>query len=44
MNYIEDGKVDLSDIEAYIDLIEQLDNPTLVMFLRTNLEQIVNNQ
>ncbi|MCT7780460.1 MAG: Rgg/GadR/MutR family transcriptional regulator, partial [Lactobacillus iners] len=41
---IEDGKVDLSDIEAYIDLIEQLDNPTLVMFLRTNLEQIVNNQ
>lgn len=44
MNYIENGKVDLSDIEAYIDLIEQLDNPTLVMFLRTNLEQIVNNQ
>ena len=44
MNYIENGKVDLSDIEAYINLIERLDNPTLVMFLRTNLEQIVNNQ
>ncbi|SEF22660.1 transcriptional activator, Rgg/GadR/MutR family, C-terminal domain-containing protein [Streptococcus gallolyticus] len=44
MNYIEDETVDLSDVEAYIDLIEQLDNPTLVIFLRTNLEQIVNNQ
>ncbi len=41
MSYIKGEVTDLSDVESYIDLIEQLDNPTLVMFLRTNLEQIM---
>lgn len=33
--------VERAEIEDYIRLIEQLDNPTLVMFLKANLEQIV---
>ncbi|EMB73444.1 hypothetical protein SMU40_06324 [Streptococcus mutans 15VF2] len=41
MSYIKGEVTDLSDVESYIDLIEQLDNPTLVIFLRTNLEQIM---
>lgn len=41
MAYLTGKEISLSDIEDYISLIEQLDNPTLVMFLRTNLEQLV---
>ncbi|WP_165209764.1 Rgg/GadR/MutR family transcriptional regulator [Streptococcus tangpeifui] len=40
MNYLKGETADLSDVEVYISLIEKLDNPTLVMFLKTNLEQI----
>ncbi|MFC3931350.1 Rgg family transcriptional regulator [Streptococcus dentapri] len=41
MNYLAGEGINLSDVENYINLIEQLGNPTLVMFLRTNLEQIM---
>ncbi|MGT2923647.1 Rgg family transcriptional regulator [Streptococcus caviae] len=44
MAYIKGETTDLSDIENYIRLIEQLDNPTLVMYLRTNLKQIISNK
>ena len=40
-DHIKGGETKLSDVEDYISLIEQLDNPTLVMFLRMNLEQIM---
>ncbi|EMC08267.1 XRE/MutR family transcriptional regulator [Streptococcus mutans] len=39
MAYLNGKSTDLSDIEDYIRLVEQLSNPTLAMFLRTNLEQ-----
>ncbi|AWN61152.1 Rgg/GadR/MutR family transcriptional regulator [Streptococcus sobrinus] len=41
ISYIKGEKSDLLEVENYISLVEQLDNPTLVMFLRTNLQQIV---
>lgn len=41
MAYLDGKGTGLSDIEDYIRLVERLDNPTLAMFLRTNLEQIM---
>ncbi len=41
MNYIKGETTDLSEVEAYISLVESFDNPILVMFLRTNLKQII---
>ena len=41
MDYLKDKGTSLNDVENFINLIEKLDNPTLVMYLRTNLEQII---
>lgn len=37
MDYLKDKGTSLNDVENFINLIEKLDNPTLVMYLRTNL-------
>lgn len=44
MAYLNGQRVSLSDLEDYINLIDQLDNPTLVMFLKVNLEQIISGK
>ncbi|WP_019770867.1 Rgg/GadR/MutR family transcriptional regulator [Streptococcus sobrinus] len=41
MDYLKDKGTSLNDVENFINLIDKLDNPTLVMYLRTNLEQII---
>lgn len=41
MDYLQDKGTSLIDVENFINLIEKLDNPILVMYLRTNLEQII---
>lgn len=41
MAYLKGEGTDLTSIEEYINMVAKLGNPTLAVFLKTNLEQII---
>ncbi|MEX2784502.1 Rgg/GadR/MutR family transcriptional regulator [Streptococcus sp. H49] len=43
VNYIEEEVDDKTDLERCISMVEDLGNPTMAMFLRTNLNQILSD-
>ena len=38
--HLEKGTKDLSDLEKFIDCVETIGNPTMVAFLKANLNSI----
>ncbi|MGT2751279.1 XRE/MutR family transcriptional regulator [Streptococcus orisasini] len=41
--YLQGEITDKSELEHYIDMVEKLGNPTMAMFLRANMEQLLRN-